>query len=86
MGAKPDVFTRLDRIKELWHELERTRRTSPRYEELIGAIHTESLAYQTQLAEQDELDRIQARVDDNPGRSDAAGRPIDRGHMLRRKK
>ena len=86
MGAKPDVFARLDRIKELWRELERTRRTSPRYEELIGAIHTESLAYQTLLAEQDELDRIQARLNDHPRQSDADGRPIDRGHVLRRKR
>jgi hypothetical protein len=86
MGAKPDVFARLDRIKELWLELERTRRTSPRYEELIAAIHMESLAYQTLLAEQDALDRIQARLGDDPGQSDADGRPIDRRQLLRRKK
>jgi hypothetical protein len=86
MGAKPDVFARLDRIKALWRELERTRRTSARYEELIGEIRTESVAYQALLAEQDDLDRIQARADADPGQSDVQRRQIDRSQMLRRKK
>jgi hypothetical protein len=65
MSSKPDVFARLDRIKELWRELERTRRTSPRYEELVGEIRAESLAYQALLIEQGDLDRKQARIDVN---------------------
>jgi hypothetical protein len=63
MSSNPDVFTRLDRIKELWRELEGTRRTSPRYEELVGEIRAESLAYQALLAEQEGLDRKRARID-----------------------
>jgi hypothetical protein len=63
MSSKPDVFARLDRIKELWRELERTRRTSPRYEELVGEIRVESLAYQALLIEQEDLDRRQAQID-----------------------
>jgi hypothetical protein len=63
MSSKPDVFARLDRIKELWRELEGTRRTSPRYEELVGEIRAESLAYQALLTEQEDLDRRQARID-----------------------
>ena len=63
MSSKPDVFARLDRIKELWRELEGTRQTSPRYEELVGEIRAESLAYQALLTEQEDLDRRQARID-----------------------
>jgi hypothetical protein len=63
MSSAPDVFARLDRIKELWRELERTRRTSPRYEELVRQIRTESVAYQALLIGRDDLDRRQARID-----------------------
>jgi hypothetical protein len=45
MSWRADVDTRLDRIKRLWRELERTRPASGTYNELIGAIRTESLAY-----------------------------------------
>ena len=101
MSSKPDVFARLDRIKELWRELERTRRTSPRYEELVVEIRAESLAYQALLIEQGDLDRRQARIDvdskdvdsridvkqDAVNRKPVERRPIDRrGTIDRRKK
>jgi hypothetical protein len=86
MTGKPDVYARLDRIKELWRELERTRRTSPRYEELVAEIHSESLAYQALLTEQDELDRKQAAESDAKQESDADRRRIDRRQVNRRKK
>lgn len=63
MSSQPDVFARLDRIKALWRELERTRPTLPRYEELIAEIHAESLAYQALLTEQEDQDRRHARID-----------------------
>jgi hypothetical protein len=100
MSSKPDVFARLDRIKELWRELERTRLTSPRYEELIEKIRTESLAYQALLTEQEDLDRRQARIDvDSKGddsqadskqhavnRKPVERRPVDRRTTIDRRK
>jgi hypothetical protein len=100
MSSKPDVFARLDRIKELWRELERTRRTSPRYEELVGEIRAESLAYQALLIEQGDLDRKQARIDVNSkdvdsridlkqdavNRKPVERRPIDRRKTIDRRK
>jgi hypothetical protein len=94
MSSKPDVFARLDRIKELWRELERTRRTLPRYEELIAEIHSESLAYQALLTEQEDLDRRPARIDvdskDAGSRVDSNQntvnqKPVERGPIDRRK-
>jgi hypothetical protein len=84
--ARPDVYDRLDRIKELWRELERTRPTAPRYQALIGEIHAESLAYQALLAEQDELDRRQARTDLGPIQEDVDRRRVQRRQINRRKK
>jgi hypothetical protein len=100
MSSKPDVFARLDRIKELWRELERTRRTSPRYEELVGEIRAESLAYQALLIEQGDLDRRQARIDvdskdvdsridlkqDAVNRKPVERRPTDRRKTIDRRK
>jgi hypothetical protein len=100
MSSKPDVFVRLDRIKELWRELERTRRTSSRYEELVGEIRAESLAYQALLIEQEDLDRKQARTDvdskdvdsridlkqDVVNRKPVERRPIDRRKAIDRRK
>jgi hypothetical protein len=101
MSSKPDVFARLDRIKELWRELERMRRTSPRYEELVAEIRAESLAYQALLIEQEDLDRRQARidvdskdaeskVDSKPNnavnRKPVERRPVDRRKMIDRRK
>jgi hypothetical protein len=101
MSSKPDVFARLDRIKELWRELEGTRRTSPRYEELVGEIRVESVAYQALLIEQEDLDRRQARIDagskdaeskvdakqDNAvNRKPVERRPVDRRKMIDRRK
>jgi CheY-like chemotaxis protein len=40
----PPSIARLERINELWLELEETRRTSARYEVLVELIHTESVA------------------------------------------
>jgi hypothetical protein len=93
MSTKPDVFVRLDRIKELWRELERTRRTSSRYEQLVAEIRAESLAYQALLVEQDDLDRRQARIDVDSGdagsgtdlKQDANRRPVERRPIDRRK-
>jgi hypothetical protein len=88
MSSKPDVFARLDRIKELWRELERTRQTSPRYDELVDAIHAESLAYQTLLTEQEDLDRRPARIDvdskDAGSRVDSKQNTVDRKPVERR--
>jgi hypothetical protein len=39
-----DVLVRLERIKELWLELEGTNRTSARYAALVEMIRAESLA------------------------------------------
>jgi hypothetical protein len=39
------VRARLERIKELWLELEETRRTSSRYGVLVELIHEESTAF-----------------------------------------
>src|ERR1700730_8734465 len=100
MSSKPDVFARLDRIKELWRELEGTRRTSPRYEELVGEIRAESLAYQALLIEQEDLDRKRARIDvdskdvdsavdskPSPGnRKPVERKPIDRRKIADRRK
>ena len=95
MGSKPDVFARLDRIKELWRELERTRRTSPRYEELVGEIRVESVAYQALLIEQEDLDRRPARIDldskdaestvDSKQNNAANRKPVERRPVDRRK-
>jgi hypothetical protein len=35
---------RLERVKELWRELQRTPTTSPRYQELVALIRTETFA------------------------------------------
>jgi len=86
MSVKPDVYARLDRIKELWRELERTRRRTPRYDELIGEIHSESLAYQSLLAEQDDLAGQRTRIDRDVRQNDVDRRPTDRRHIAQRKK
>jgi CheY-like chemotaxis protein len=45
MGLHDDVHARLDRIRTLWAELNGTRPGSQRYNELVEAIRTDSLAY-----------------------------------------
>jgi CheY-like chemotaxis protein len=45
MGLHDDVHARLDRIRTLWAELNRTRPASPRYNVLVEAIRADSLAY-----------------------------------------
>ena len=45
MSPYDEVYARIERIKELWRELQRTPRTSPRYGQLIEKIRTESAAY-----------------------------------------
>jgi hypothetical protein len=54
-----DVYARLERIKELWRELERTRPTSGRYNALVDMIRAESSAYLTLLETQPDRDRAQ---------------------------
>ncbi len=43
----PMSSARLDRIKELWRELQRTRPTSDRYQELVALIRAEPSAHLT---------------------------------------
>jgi hypothetical protein len=57
MSLHTDVYARLERIKELWRELERTRQTSSRYDVLVEMIRRESSAYLTLLETQPERDR-----------------------------
>jgi hypothetical protein len=45
MRPYDEVYSRIERIKELWRELQRTPRASPTYGELIKKIRTESVAY-----------------------------------------
>ena len=45
MSPYDEVYARLERIKQLWVELQRTTSNSGRYEVLIGEIRAESLAY-----------------------------------------
>jgi hypothetical protein len=59
MSSHDEITSRLERIKELWRQLERVKRTTPRYEELMKEIHSESLAYQALLTAQYDLERRQ---------------------------
>ena len=63
MSLHTDVYARLERIKELWRELERTRQTSSRYDVLVEMIRRESSAYLTLLESQPERGRAQADRD-----------------------
>lgn len=45
MSPYNEVYARIEHIKELWRELQRTPRKSPSYRELIEKIRTESVAY-----------------------------------------
>jgi hypothetical protein len=63
-SLQTDVLVRLERIKELWRELERTRPTSDRYDALIEVIRTESSAYLAVLETQPDRDRARVRADD----------------------
>jgi hypothetical protein len=45
MSPYDEVYARIERIKELWRELQRTPRKSPSHRELMGKIRTESAAY-----------------------------------------
>jgi hypothetical protein len=45
MSLQPDLHARLERIKQLWRELEGTRPTSGRYDVLVDVIRRESSAY-----------------------------------------
>ena len=56
MRLQPDLHARLGRIKELWHELEGTRPTSGRYNELVDVIRRESSAYLALLETQRDRD------------------------------
>jgi hypothetical protein len=63
MRLHTDVYARLERIKELWRELERTRQTSSRYDVLVEMIRRESSAYLTLLETQPERNRAQTDRD-----------------------
>jgi hypothetical protein len=52
MSLLAEVDARLERIKELWRDLERTRPASGRYTALVEVIRTESVAYLALLATQ----------------------------------
>ena len=45
MSQYDEVDLRLEHIKELWRELQRTPRNSPTYEVLIQTIRTASASY-----------------------------------------
>lgn len=45
MSQYDEIDMRLEHIKELWRELQRTPRNSPAYEVLIETIRTESASY-----------------------------------------
>ena len=49
--ATPRRSARLERLKVLWRELQCTRPTSDRYQELVGLIHAETSAHLTAMAE-----------------------------------
>jgi hypothetical protein len=57
MSLPSDLHARLERIKELWRELEGTRPISGRYNVLVNVIRTESSAY---------LARLEAQRDGDP--------------------
>jgi hypothetical protein len=69
MSLQTDLHARLERIRELWRELEGTRTTSGSYNVLVDVIRTESSAYLTLL----ETER---------GRDPAAGRTPARTELL----
>jgi hypothetical protein len=56
MSVQPDIHSRLERIKELWRELEGTRPTSGRYNVLVDVIRRESSAYLALLETQRDRD------------------------------
>ena len=68
MSVQPDIHSRLERIKELWRELERTRPTSGRYNVLVDVIRRESSAYlallETQQGFKPAVDPIPSRIAD----------------------
>lgn len=45
MSPYDEIYERLEHIKELWRELQRTPRNSPPYEVLVQKIRTESAGY-----------------------------------------
>ena len=56
MSLQPDLHARLERIKQLWRELEGTRPTSGRYDVLVDVIRRESSAYLALLETQRDRD------------------------------
>ena len=45
MSEYDEVYARLEHIKELWRELQKTPRRSPAYDDVIEKIRTESVTY-----------------------------------------
>ena len=62
MSWQTDLHARLDRIRELWRELEGTRPASGRYDVLVDVIRTESSAYLALLETQRERDLAADRI------------------------
>ena len=63
MSSQSEIASRLERIKELWRELEQVQPITPRYKELMKEIGAESMAYQALLTAQYDLDRRHNDVD-----------------------
>ena len=62
MSLQTNLQSRLDRIRELWRELEGTRPASGRYDVLVDVIRTESSAYLALLETQRERDPAADRI------------------------
>jgi hypothetical protein len=67
MSLQTDLHARLERIRELWRQLEGTRTTSGRYDALVDVIRTESSAYlallETERGRGPAAERIPARTE-----------------------
>ncbi len=86
MSSQSEITSRLERIKELWLELEHVQPITPRYEALMKEIRTESSAYLALITAQDDLSQTQTRNDVHPRQNGVDRREIDRRQIIRRKK
>src|SRR5438309_6802366 len=74
MSLQTNLQSRLDRIRELWRELEGIRPTSGRYDVLVDMIRTESSAYLALLETQRGRDPAADRIPATPARLSPASR------------
>jgi len=86
MSSQSEITLRLERVKELWLELEQVQPTTPRYEALMKEIRTESSAYLALLTAHDDLSHTHTRNDADQRPNDVDRRQIDRRQIIRRKK